>query len=109
MLRAVPKPKFIRRVPTQAKRGQFSKDVRRKILLRDTGFCRVCGTLGTQIHHVMPRSRGGRGVYTNGMLTCNTCHHEIHQDNSKLKYWQNNFREEYGDDYYRDIYDMEGR
>lgn len=105
MIRAVPKPRHVRRIPTKAKRGNFSKDTRQKILLRDNGLCRVCGRIATQIHHVHPRSRSGRGVYTNGMSTCNSCHMEIHRDNDKLRYWQNVFRKEYGERYYEDEWD----
>lgn len=106
MLYAVPKPKHKRRIPKRFNRGNFSKETRRKIMLRDDGFCRVCGGFATQIHHVQPKGSGkGRGVYTNGMAVCSDCHAEIHRDNDKLEFWQGIFEKEYGENYFEDEWD----
>src|SRR5690625_4452427 len=105
MLRAVPKPNFKRRIPTQFERNRFSKATRHDIMLRDDGYCRVCKRIATQIHHVKLSSQGGRGVFTNGMCTCHACHIEIHRDNEKIKFWQRVFEREYGSDYFKDCWD----
>lgn len=68
--------------------------------------CQMCGGRATQIHHVMPRSRQGRGVYTNAMAVCNDCHSRIHKDNDLLDYWINLYAERYGPDFYKDRWDL---
>lgn len=106
--RPVPKPKHKRRKPTRRKRGQFSKETAQAIIERDEGLCRVCKKEGTQIHHVMPKGSGkGRGVFTNGMLVCQPCHTEIHQDGNKLQFWKDAFSQMYGNDFYKDDWDEE--
>lgn len=106
MLRAVPKPNHKRRIPKRINRGKFNRATREKILLRDNYSCRVCGTRATQIHHVRPKGSGkGRGVFTNGMAVCNDCHADIHNDVSKLEFWQSVFEKMYGENYYKDEWD----
>jgi len=100
-----PKPVHRRRKPTRRERGSFNKVTRDKIIDRDDGLCRVCKGLGTQHHHVMPKSRGGRGVFTNGLLVCQSCHADIHAHNDKLEHWQRQFEIAYGSDYYKDEWD----
>src|SRR5699024_279301 len=107
-LRPVPKPNHKRRKPTRRKRGAFDKDTRDQIIDRDDELCRVCKSLGRQIHHVKPKgSSKGRGVFTNGMLVCNDCHADIHRYNDKLVHWQRQFEIMYGADYYKDDWDKE--
>nr|BDD46679.1 hypothetical protein 19 [Bacillales bacterium] len=102
----VPKPSFKRRKPKRSKRNDFSPSVRKQIRSRDGELCRVCeAERANQIHHVYPRSRGGRGVYTNGLSICNVCHAEIHADNELMKDWQEIFEQRYGSDYYKDQWD----
>lgn len=103
----VPKPQHKRRVPKQSSRNTFPKSVRKAIYERDNGKCQVCGGIGTEIHHVMFRSRGGRGVETNGLTLCHTCHSKIHQDNELAEYWINVFADRYGPNFFRDEYDLE--
>ena len=102
---AFPKPKRIRRVPKQSKRNAFSKATRTKILERDDGFCQECGRPARNIHHCMPRSRGGRGVVTNGIVVCPICHDLIHRNHALLEKWQIIMEDRYGSDYYKDVYD----
>lgn len=98
-------PNHKRRVPKQRQRNEFPKKVREKIMQDENNRCQMCGVKATQIHHVMPRSRGGRGVYTNGMAICNGCHVKIHQDNKLMEYWQNIYESKYGKDYHKDEWD----
>jgi 5-methylcytosine-specific restriction endonuclease McrA len=49
---------------------------RKNILLRDNYTCQYCGKK-TQltIDHVLPRSRGGRDIWTNVVVACQRCNH----------------------------------
>jgi 5-methylcytosine-specific restriction endonuclease McrA len=104
---AVPKPHFKRRVPKRFNRGKFSKETRERIFDRDEGLCRSCGALGhLEIHHVYLKSQGGRGVTSNGMLVCASCHSEIHQNNKLKEFWQEVFKKEFGSGYFKDEWDF---
>ena len=105
----VPKVKYKRRKPTRKQRGQFDQKTRDAIVNRDEGLCRVCKKPGEQIHHCRFKSQGGRGVYTNGLLVCQSCHSDIHMDNNKARFWQRVFEKYYGPDYFRDRWDLRGR
>ncbi len=108
MFSPAPKSPYKRYKPTRKKRGKFSDKTRQEIVERDEGLCRVCRKPAGQIHHVQPKGSGkGRGVFTNGMLTCASCHAEIHKHNDKLKFWINVFTEIYGPDFYKDSWDKE--
>lgn len=103
----IPKPNHRRAKPKRADRNKFSQQAREYILQRDNNTCRVCCvSQATQIHHVMYRSRGGRGVKTNGLSICNKCHHKIHKDANLSQYWQDKFSVAYGSNYYKDQWDV---
>ncbi len=101
----VPKPNFKRRAPKQATRNEFKQSVRMEIYERDNGLCRQCGAPGEHIHHVLYRSRGGRGVYTNGLTLCHVCHTKVHTNAALTKYWLQTFVDLYGEDFYKDEWD----
>lgn len=105
MAMSVPKPTHVRRIPRRAKRNDFSKKVREQIIERDEGECRNCGSPGSQIHHVKYRSQGGRGVFTNGLLVCNSCHEKIHRNVELKESWQQTFETIYGPSYWKDEWD----
>jgi hypothetical protein len=48
-------------------------------------ICNTCGkeTEKLSIHHILPKSLGGRDIDTNIVKICNTCHTKIH-GNEKL-------------------------
>lgn len=50
---------------------------RRNVLLRDELTCQYCGAMPhprvLTLDHVVPRSRGGRTVWTNVVAACRTC------------------------------------
>lgn len=102
----VPKPDHKRRKPKKGNRGKFSAETRKAVIERDEGLCRVCRAPAGEIHHVMFKSRSGRGVYTNGLLVCQTCHSAIHASGDKTEFWQKLFERVYGPDYYKDSYDI---
>ena len=101
----VPKNPYRPRKPTKANRGKFSEKTRKAIHERDNYSCRVCSVQASQIHHVRFKSANGRGVYTNGMTVCQSCHSDIHKHHGKAEYWRSKFSEKYGEDYYKDEWD----
>lgn len=106
-VRSVPKPRHKRRVEKRGDRGKFSKMVRDEIKAKYNHQCAVCYQRGHHIHHVMPKSRGGRNVITNGLLLCNACHKEIHAEYKLLEHWIRQFSDMYGKHFYNDRDDLE--
>jgi 5-methylcytosine-specific restriction endonuclease McrA len=102
----VPKPSHRRRVPKRAERNKFSAAVRAQIAERDQGLCQGCKSPGTEIHHVFFKSRGGRGVFTNGVTLCQPCHRKAHEKAVFTDYWINVFVDRYGPNFYKDEYDV---
>ena len=107
MLRPVPKNPYKKRKPTRRKRNNFSNKIRQEIYEECGGKCQQCGGKGQEVHHVMPRSRSGRGVKTNGLLVCQDCHRKIHQDNDLLNDWKRHYKSFYGENFYKDFWDLE--
>ncbi|WP_017728528.1 HNH endonuclease [Halalkalibacterium ligniniphilum] len=109
-IRSVAKPKHKRKSRKRADRGKFTDPIRKKIKEHFQHTCQECGGRGHHCHHVKPKGSGvGRGVFTNGLLLCKRCHDAIHNelDQTRLKYWQNVFKEQYGIHYFRDKEDLE--
>lgn len=52
-------------------------EVRRVVMARDK-VCRVCKGTPYDVHHILPRSRGGRDVESNLIAVCRNCHTLIH-------------------------------
>lgn len=89
-------------------RNDFSPKTRKEIRKRDHDTCQQCFVNPYEtIHHIKPRSLGGRGVYTNGIVLCGVCHEYIERHNDLKVKWQNLFEQKYGKYYYHDQYDME--
>ena len=106
MLRPVPKPRAKRRVPKRANRNNFTKSVRNQVYKRDNGICQMCKGKGTEIHHVMFKSRGGRGVFTNGLTLCQPCHRKVHNSGDLTDYWIDVFVDRYGPNFYKDKWEL---
>lgn len=106
MARPVPKPNHKRRVPKRVNRGKFTKEVREEVARRDKGICQQCGQAGSELHHVVFRSRSGRGVATNALTLCQPCHRRVHRDNDLAEYWINVYTDRYGPDFFRDKHDL---
>ena len=105
----VPKPSHNRRVKKRGDRSKFSKMVRDEIKKKYDNKCAMCFKQACHVHHVMPRSRGGRNVITNGLLLCNSCHKEVHADDRLLRNWIEQFRKEYGPLFFMDKEDLESK
>jgi 5-methylcytosine-specific restriction endonuclease McrA len=53
--------------------------LRRRVLERDRWLCQFCGhRQQLDIHHIIPRSRGGSDSEDNLITLCRTCHGVIH-------------------------------
>lgn len=61
----------------------ISKAVRKKVLVRDKGFCVVCERPGVPNSHYIKRSHGGLGIEQNVVCMCLECHNAY--DNGKDK------------------------
>ncbi|OKP81603.1 hypothetical protein A3842_11015 [Paenibacillus sp. P3E] len=91
---------------TRSQRAEFPLSVVAELIKESGGLCQVCHvSRGTQTHHIMPRSRSGRGVKENGLRVCNYCHNMIHEKNSILNKYIDLQREKYGDNFWYDELD----
>ncbi len=105
-VRSVPKPQHKRRVPKRGDRSKFSKFVRDQVKDHFNNTCQMCLGKGVHLHHVKFRSQGGRGVFSNALLVCNSCHKEIHQSNDLAKYWREVYKKKHGPTYFMDDEDI---
>ncbi|MEV4618508.1 HNH endonuclease [Asanoa sp. NPDC049573] len=46
---------------------------RQGVLVRDGRVCAYCGGHASTVDHVLPRSRGGRNLWTNTVAACDGC------------------------------------
>ena len=67
----------------RAKAVDISTSVKKKVLLRDKGFCIICGQPGIPNSHYIKRSKGGLGIEQNIVCMCIDCHNAY--DNGKDK------------------------
>ncbi len=54
----------------------FSAKVAIKILRRDSYACVYCGNIADVIDHVIPFSKGGKTIKSNGVACCSKCNHK---------------------------------
>lgn len=102
----VSKPNHNRGKRKRKNRSEFPDRVRKQIIDDQDGQCQICGRPTTHIHHVWPRGRGGRGVYTNGLLACHNCHNPLIHNGPFLDYYINLFTTKFGPDFYKDDDDL---
>ncbi|MCI2075175.1 MAG: HNH endonuclease [Candidatus Methanomethylophilus sp.] len=54
--------------------------VRRCVLMRDGGRCTACGSAGAlEVHHILPRRKGGADSPRNLRTLCRACHEKAHR------------------------------
>ena len=58
------------------------------VVERDEETCVSCGSLATQVHHIIFKSHSGSNDERNLILLCNQCHRNAH-DNEP--YWRDYF------------------
>ena len=49
------------------------RNLRREVIARDKGKCKICGSAGSVVDHIKPRSSGGGDNKSNLRLICKTC------------------------------------
>ena len=69
----------------RAKAVDIPTSVRKKVLVRDKGFCVVCGQPGIPNSHYIKRSQGGLGIEQNVVCMCVKCHNAYDNGNDKMK------------------------
>ncbi len=51
------------------------KEIRLLVLKRDERQCKLCGKKNSaQVHHIVPKSKGGKNEFTNLIMLCGRCH-----------------------------------
>lgn len=59
-------------------RRGFPAAVRRAVLKRDRGICRIggpyCQVAGNEVDHIIPVAEGGTDTEANGQAACRPCH-----------------------------------
>ena len=66
--------------------GGIPAAVRRAVLARDRGRCRVCGKRRyVDVHHLKARSNGGAHTRTNCLVVCTRCHAALHEGQLRLE------------------------
>jgi len=61
------------------------KNFREKVLKRDGYTCQICGSRRSlEVHHIVPRSKGGTNIVENGFTLCKDCHKAVHDGKVKL-------------------------
>lgn len=68
----------LREYHSKNQRKLMTKELRRKVILRDNYTCQICGKympdeVGLQIDHIVPVSKGGKTVLSNLQVTCSKC------------------------------------
>jgi len=79
-----PEPRTLRDEAIQAEVKKALVALKRRVRKRDGGRCRVCGQTGGDLHHLVPRSLGGRDSDTNCLLLCRKCHQLRHAGALKI-------------------------
>ncbi|MFB6472994.1 HNH endonuclease [Paenibacillus glucanolyticus] len=94
--------------PSRADRAEFPASVVKELIEEAGGLCQCgCGRPDTETHHVMPRTRDGRGVKTNGMRVNGVCNQRFHANEEELQHWINVYTGRYGPYFWYDDQDWE--
>lgn len=94
--------------PSRSERAEFPLKVVQELIKEAGGRCQCgCGRPDTETHHVMPRTRDGRGVKTNGMRVNGICNQRFHANEEELQHWINVYTERHGPYFWYDDQDWE--
>jgi 5-methylcytosine-specific restriction endonuclease McrA len=81
---AKPRPRALDKKDALRAKAINWRTVSRDVKRRDRGKCRLCGQVGSDVHHVEFRSRGGADTIDNLVLLCRADHDAVHQHVVKL-------------------------
>lgn len=82
-----PRPRLLRKREAKATQARQWAELRRRVLRRDGGKCRVCRfAKAFEAHHVVFRSLGGKDVARNLISVCRECHRDIHGHVVRLRW-----------------------
>lgn len=94
--------------PNRKDRAEFPAKVVKELKEEVGEFCQCgCGRIANETHHVMPRTRDGRGVKTNGMRVNTICNRRFHDNEEELQYWIKVYKKRYGDYFWYDEQEWE--
>lgn len=74
LLYGKPLPKCLRDEAIKAEEKKALAALKRRVRQRDGGRCVACYKSGCDMHHILPKSMGGRDTDTNCVLLCRQCH-----------------------------------
>jgi len=66
---------FVGSAPT----GTLSHHQRQKTMVREHYKCTMCGRPAEEVHHKVPRSKGGKNEPRNLIVLCRECHEMMHR------------------------------
>ena len=66
---------FVGGAPT----GTLSNHQRQKTMAREQYKCIMCGRPAEEVHHKVPRSKGGKNESGNLVVLCRECHEMLHR------------------------------
>lgn len=96
------------RTSSRADRAEFPPNIVRELIAEAGGRCQCgCGRPDNETHHVMPRTRGGRGVRSNGMRVNSVCNQRFHDNEEELQHWISVYTKRHGEFFWYDELDWE--
>jgi 5-methylcytosine-specific restriction endonuclease McrA len=95
-----PKPHTSQKAIDARTRLEAYLEIRKEIFLRDHSKCRECGFQNhLQVHHIIPRSKGGSDDPSNLITLCNRCHQSKHgfgkQHNKRARHSKRNRKKKF--------------
>lgn len=103
-LKVKSRPKASQRGKIKPRDYQMSLEMRRQPN-GDYG-CYSCGSSNVEMHHVVYRSQGGRGVWRNLVPLCKEHHSKAHSNKGYSDRLKHAFRKMYGKHHYKDEWDL---
>jgi hypothetical protein len=70
---------LLERWPFAGDTGPLSHQQRQRTMAKDHFTCSMCGRPAKEVHHKVPRSKGGRNNPANLTTLCLDCHEKIHK------------------------------
>lgn len=102
----VPKPQHKRKTPKRGQRGAVKKEQAELALDWFGDTCNSCNGYPVELHHIVFKSKGGRGGFRNLMPLCKACHTKAHRDRGFADSLRQERAEAFGEFYYMDADDL---